>query len=67
VISLDHLVRSRQHVLRNRQTDLLRGFDVNDELELGRLLDREITRFCAFEDFIDVDGGAPLQVKKAWA
>ena len=37
--SFDHFIRSRQHVGRNRQTDLLRGFQIDDELELCRLLD----------------------------
>ena len=36
--SLDHLVRPVQHRLRNVQTDLLSGFQVNRELEFQRLL-----------------------------
>ena len=32
--SLDHLVRPRQHVRWNRQADLLRGFKIDDQLEL---------------------------------
>jgi hypothetical protein len=39
---LDHLVCSHQHVRGNRQADLLGGFEVDDELEPSRLLDREI-------------------------
>ena len=35
--SLDDLVRSRQHIRRNRQADLLRRFEVDNQLELGRL------------------------------
>ncbi len=34
----DDLVRSRQHIRRNRQADLLGRFQVDDQLELGRLL-----------------------------
>jgi hypothetical protein len=30
---LDHPVRSRQHIRCNRQADLLRGFQVNDQLK----------------------------------
>ena len=38
--SLNDFVRPRQHVRRNRQADLFRGFEVDDELELRRLLHR---------------------------
>src|SRR5262245_50208937 len=38
LFSLDHLIRSRQHVGWNREPDLLRGLQVNDELKLRRLL-----------------------------
>ena len=37
--SLDHLVRPREHFGRNRQTDLLGRFEIDDELDLRRLLD----------------------------
>jgi hypothetical protein len=40
--SLDHFSRSIQHRLRNRQTDLLGRFQIDHELKLGRLLDRQI-------------------------
>ena len=40
---LDHLVRSYQHIRRNRQADLLRCFQVDDELELLRLLHGEVS------------------------
>jgi hypothetical protein len=32
-VLLDYLIRSRQHVRRDRETDLLRGFQVDDEFE----------------------------------
>src|SRR5207253_9504499 len=35
---LNHLIRPRQHIGRNRETDLLRRFQIDDELELRRLL-----------------------------
>jgi hypothetical protein len=34
----NHLIRSRQHVGRNRQTDLLGRLQIDDELELLSLL-----------------------------
>src|ERR1700752_1753276 len=36
----DHLVRAYQHIRGNRQTDLLGCFQIDNELELYRLLDR---------------------------
>src|SRR5690349_24816664 len=45
--SANHSVRSRQHFLRNHHSDLLRRFQVDDELELRRLLNRKIGWFGA--------------------
>ncbi len=49
---LDHLVRPHQHIRRNRQADLLRGFQIDDQLELRRLLDWQIGRLGAFQNTI---------------
>ena len=38
----DQLVCAQQQRLRNRQPEGLRGFQVDDQLELGGLLDREV-------------------------
>ena len=65
-MSPDYLVRPRQHVRRNRQADLLGGFEIDDQLELRRLLDRKIGGFCAFEDFIYIHRGAPISLRQAW-
>src|SRR5262245_10607386 len=46
--SLDHFIRSRQHVRRDRQVDLLRGFKIDDEFKLYWLFDGKIRRFRAF-------------------
>ena len=40
--SLDHFIRSHQHVRRDRQPDLLRRFQTDNELELLRLFDGKI-------------------------
>src|SRR5262249_56018968 len=42
--SLDHLIRPRQQRRRDRQAERLGGLEVDDQLELGRLLDWEIGR-----------------------
>jgi hypothetical protein len=38
---LDHLIRPRKYVGRDRQADLLRRFEIDDELEFDRVLGRE--------------------------
>src|SRR5437764_7204456 len=41
---LDHLVGAREQRLRNRQSERLRGLEVDRQLEFGRLLNRQIGR-----------------------
>ena len=65
--SLDHPIRSRQHVRRNRQADLLGGLQIDHQLELGRLLDRQVGRLGAFQDFVHVGGGAPVTCPRSLA
>jgi hypothetical protein len=57
---LDHFIRSHQHVGRNCETDLLRGFQIDDELELLGLLDGKFGRLSPFENFVHVGGGTPV-------
>jgi len=45
--SSNHLIRSGQYIRRNRQADVLCGFQVYDEFELRRLLDGEVSRLGA--------------------
>src|SRR5205823_2493706 len=52
--SFDHLVGAGEKGLRHRQAERLRGLNVDDQLELGRLLDRQIGRLGAFEDLAGV-------------
>ena len=66
ICSLDHLVRPRQHVRRNRQADLLGSFQVDDQLELRGLLYWEIGGLGVFEDFINEGCRAPLVIKEVW-
>src|SRR6266511_644386 len=60
--SLNHLIRSRQQVRRNRQADLLRRFQIDDELELLRLLHGKVGGPGAFQNLLYVCGGAMEQV-----
>ena len=63
--SVDDLVCSQQHRWRDGEAERLRGPDVYDELELGRLLDWEVGRFGALEDLVGVAGGAAIGVRIA--
>jgi len=56
---LDDLVRSHENRLRDREAERLGGLEVDDQLELSRLLDGEISRLGTLEDLVDV-GGGPL-------
>src|SRR5690242_11421663 len=44
--SLDHPIRSRQNIRWNDEADLLGGFQVDDELELGRPFYGNVSRLC---------------------
>ena len=57
-MSLDYSVRSHQHIRRDRQADLLRRFQIDDELKLHRLLHRDIRGLGAFQNLVDESGGA---------
>src|SRR5262245_64411718 len=61
LFSLDHLIRSRQHVRWDCQTDLLRRVQINDEFEFGRLLHREIGGLGALKDFVNVCSRTSVQ------
>src|SRR6266566_696247 len=52
--SLDDLVGTGQHGLRNRQPDRLGGFEIDDQLELRRLLHGQVSRFRTFQDLVDI-------------
>jgi hypothetical protein len=47
--SFDHLIRSHQHIRRNRQADLLGGFEVYYQLKLRGLLDGRSAGFAPFK------------------
>src|SRR5262245_24230916 len=67
LFSLDDFVRPIQHGRWNRQTDLLGGFQIDDEFELCRLFDGKIGGLCAFQDSVHVRGGPPEYVWNARA
>ena len=50
---LNHLLRPHHHHRRNRQAKRLGGFKINHQLELRRLLDRNVGWLGAFQDLVD--------------
>src|SRR5215471_17297870 len=61
----DHLIRPVQHRLRNCETDLFRCFEIDHELELRRLFDREISGLGTSQDLVDISSGAAVKIGKA--
>ena len=59
--SFDHLVGAASSVERHVEAERLGGLEVDDELELGRLLDRQVGRFLALENAADVDAGLAIR------
>src|SRR5262249_54066101 len=60
--SLDHLVGAQKEGLRDREIESLSGLQVDYEIELERLLDRQLCWRRALEDLIDVSRGAVVQL-----
>jgi hypothetical protein len=62
LFSFDQPIRPRQHIRWDRYADLLRRLEVDNELELGRLLHWQVCWLGAFENFVDRYGSAPERV-----
>jgi hypothetical protein len=59
----NHLVGAGEERFGNRKADLFRSFDVDDQLELRRLLDRKIGRLCPIYHFDDKRSRTPSQIR----
>ena len=58
------LVRAREQRRRDRQPERLGDPDVNDQLELSRLLDGEVGGLCPLQDLVH-EGGSPPEEEDA--
>src|SRR5271169_6794006 len=63
---LDHLVGAVEHGRRDRDAERFRGFQVDHELELARLLDRHVGGLGAAKQHHDLAGeGLPIDLQQA--
>jgi hypothetical protein len=60
----DHLVGAGKEGGWDRQTDLLRSLQIDDQFEPSRLLDGQLGRFASFEDFRDIVGRYQHHLRK---
>jgi hypothetical protein len=54
----NHLVGCSEERLRHSEAEYLGGRQIDDEVEFGRLLDRNVGRFGTAQNFVDKVAGA---------
>ena len=59
------LIRITQQFRWDFETECLCGFDIDDQLELGRLIDRQVCRLLALENARSLDAGAAIAIREA--
>jgi hypothetical protein len=64
-VSLDDLVGAGEDRRRDRQPERLRGVEIDDQLEGGRLLDRQVGRLGAAEGPADVTANLAVDASEA--
>src|SRR6476469_3583190 len=60
---LDHLVGAAKHRGRYHKAKRGRGFEIDEEFQLGRLLDRQVARLGAPENLVDQACGAEIEIR----
>src|SRR5215468_8563302 len=60
--SFNHLIGDQQDVTVDRQSHRSRSLQIDDQLELGRSLHRQVRRLRPFEYLVHIRGGAPEQI-----
>jgi len=63
---LDHLVGAGEERFRDVQAHGLCGLKIDDDLEFGRLLDRDIGWLCPAQDLIYEVGRAAIEIGQVW-
>jgi hypothetical protein len=63
--SFDHLVGGYEQGRWHSEAKCLGGLEIDDKLEISRLLDRQISWPCAFEDPSNVNTGLAIQGREA--
>src|SRR5712691_1381830 len=61
----DHLVRQEEECRRESEAERLGGLEVDDQLELGGLLDGEVPRLGAFQDAVHIVRSTAKHLRKA--
>src|SRR6185295_20284401 len=59
----DHFIRDGNEPRWNGEAERLGGLEIDDELEFGRLQDRQIGRLRAFQDLPNIVAGLPIRVR----
>src|SRR5215468_4863599 len=62
---LDQFVRKREQRGRHGETERLGNLDVDDQLELSRLLDGEVGGLCPLQDLVHEGGKPPVEEDEA--
>jgi len=60
-VLFDHLVGAQQKRLRNVQAERLRGRKIEDQIELGRLLNRDVGGLRPAQNLVDQVAGAAVE------
>src|SRR5262249_61283372 len=59
-VSFDHLMGGGDELVRHLEPERIRGLEVDDKLEFGRLLDRQVAGPFTLEDAIDIARRLPV-------
>src|SRR5262245_60383077 len=60
----DHLVRAGEQRWRHGEAKGFGGFQIDDQLVLGRSLHRQVRRLLPFENAVDITGSPPVLVDR---